>query len=410
MAETKIISFDEALADFQETAPSEIDFMKQPDSSFTSVINKVNAEVINKNDKEDLKEAEAEEEAEDNEKKEVASKGEVNKSKKDKISFSDVIKNLGEENEDGTIQNKSSFTFLNKLVEDKKLFLFEDKTDLSEYSDDELSELLEENIKKVSSDATESALTTLFEALPQELQIAVKYASDGGNNIKELFKALASTSEIKELRIGDDDEEIIRNYYRALEWEEEDINDKISSLLDHGEELLQKEAVKVKPKLDKMNDEIVQAQLVQQERVKEAHQKEMQSYFSNAEETIKKGSLGNLKLDKKTQISLYSGITQPTFTTRRGTPTNELGYLLEKYQYTEPNFEKIYKVLWLLKDEEDFFKKFGQNLKNNETENIVRRLKMDEGTGKQSINTAPTNASVPKIKTMQRPVSFLSGL
>lgn len=316
--------------------------------------------------------------------------------------------------EDKSNQNPTEsvlFNTVNKLVEEGKLFLFEDKQDIKDYSEEELIELFSSNDEHKINTAVEEQVKLYIENLPQEFQVAAKYFADGGKDVKGILKALSDTSDITSLEVGKNDEEIVRQYYRALEWEEEDIEDKLTTLSDAGKEFLQKEASKVKPKLDKMQQEIVEAQLQRQENIKELQQKEMQAYFNNAEEAIKKGSLSGIKLDKKTQISLYSGITQPSHTTRRGTPTNELGFLLEKYQYVEPDFEKMYKVLWLLKDEKDFFEKFGTLERNKEIEKTVRLLKTEQSK-KDSVTdmNLDNDKKEVKRKTINRPVNFLQGL
>jgi len=299
---------------------------------------------------------------------------------------------------------------ISKLVEEGSFFLFEDKQDISEYTEEELVDLLKANDEHKISTAVETQVDEFVKALPQELQFAVKYLSDGGQDVKGLLKALSSSNDVVSLELGKDDEDIIREYYSALEWNEDDINDKITALSDAGKEFLNKEAKQVKPKLDKMQEEVINSQLARQEKIKELQQQEMQTYFTNAEEAIKKGSLGAVKLDKKTQTSLYSGIVQPNYTTRRGTPTNELGYLLEKYQYVEPNFEKIYKALWLLKDEESFFEKYGTVEKNKEVEKIVRTLKTEQSKKEPSsvIEQQEKQKTVNTIKRQDRP--FLAGL
>lgn len=319
-----------------------------------------------------------------------------------------------EDEEDKSNQNPTEsvlFNTVNKLVEEGKLFLFEDKQDIKDYSEEELIELFSSNDEHKINTAVEEQVKSYIENLPQEFQVAAKYFADGGKDVKGILKALSDTSDITSLEVGKNDEEIVRQYYRALEWEEEDIEDKLTTLSDAGKEFLQKEASKVKPKLDKMQQEIVEAQLQRQENIKELQQKEMQAYFNNAEEAIKKGSLSGIKLDKKTQISLYSGITQPSHTTRRGTPTNELGFLLEKYQYVEPDFEKMYKVLWLLKDEKDFFEKFGTLERNKEIEKTVRLLKTEQSK-KDSVTdmNLDNDKKEVKRKTINRPVNFLQGL
>ena len=369
------ISFDEAVADFETVETKETpqpSFLEQSDN-FSDALK-------------------------DEKKEEEVIKDEID----------DILDNPEEQKEE---IKENKYEFLNKLVEDGSLFLFDDKQDLKEYTEEEIVDLLKANDEHKIKTAVETEIDGFYKALPEELQYAAKYIADGGKDIKGLLKALSHTTEIKELSIEEDSEDIVREYYRALEWTEEDIDDKISTLSEAGAEFVKKEASKVKPKLDKMQEEVIESQLIRQQKTKELQVKETENYINNATEVIQKGVLGNVKLDKKTQISLYGGITNPSYTTRRGTPTNELGYLLEKYQYVEPNFEKVYKALWLLKDEEAFFETFGREIKNKETEKIVRTLKTEQSKKDATTIVERQSPAVVKKSTIKRnDRPFLSGL
>lgn len=336
--------------------------------------------------------------------------------KEEKATFSDVVdiieKTPEEEKEKETNVSSEAplYSAMNKLIEKGNLFLFDDKQDLKDYTEDELIELLEANDKHKKENSVDTEISEFFDSLPEEIQYAAKYVADGGKDLKGLFKALAAKEEITSLDAKEDAELIIKNYYSALEWDDDDIKDKIQTLKDLGKDALEKESTKVKPKLDKMHEEVIQADLSRQEKIKESQMKEMQTYFDNAANTIKKGTIGDIKLDKKLQVDLYSGLTQANHKTRRGTPTNELGHLLEKYQYTEPDFEKMYKVLWLLKDENSFFEKFSSKEVNKSTEKIVRTLKTEQGK-KDASSTLEEQEQKANRKTIKRQApDFMSGL
>jgi hypothetical protein len=85
-----------------------------------------------------------------------------------------------------------------------------------------------------------------------------------------------------------------------------------------------------------------------------------------------------LKLDKKTQASLYSGLVQPQYPSVSGRPTNLLGHLLEKYQYVEPNYSLIAEALWLLSDPESYRSELKKQGKNSAVEQTVRQLKTEQ--------------------------------
>ena len=64
---------------------------------------------------------------------------------------------------------------------------------------------------------------------------------------------------------------------------------------------LEQKAKQFKPKLDRMQEEIVARQLAEQEAKKEQQAKQARAYQDNVYNTLATGELGGLKLDKKVQ-------------------------------------------------------------------------------------------------------------
>lgn len=325
----------------------------------------------------------------------------------------------GEDDDDETNNDGVPFrSALESLIKDEVLFPFDEDKKLSEYGTDDIKELIKANIEHRKTESLENEMAEFFESLPDEIKYAAEYVANGGTDLKSLFKALAATEEIKTLDTGNlkDRESIIREYYRAIEWGSEDeIAEEVNRIKELGDSELEKQAAKFKPKLEKMYDDITKQQLARQERARQLQEQEMTTYLENAQEAIKAGKIGDLALDKKTQVSLWAGLTQPTHQTRRGISTNELGHLLEKYQYTEPDFEKIYKVLWLLRDEKGFEEALAKKLKNEVVGQTVRVLKTEQGkrAGNATSETreTDTDATKPAKKVIQRkPINFMDGL
>lgn len=314
--------------------------------------------------------------------------------------------------------NSSLFKALEALTEEGVIFPFNEDKPLSDYTADDFKELVKANIDHHKKEALDTEIGEFFQSLPVELQYAAKYVADGGTDLKSLFKALAATEEIKNLDVKTQfgKESVIREYYRAIDWgTEEEITEELERLKEAGEPEVEKIANKFKPKLEKMQQDLTEQQLARQEKAKQAGEQEMNLYLDNAHEAIKAGKLGELQLDKKTQAALWTGLTQPTHQTRRGAVTNKLGHLLEKYQYTEPNFEKIYKVLWLLEDEKGFEEAMTKRAKSADASDTARILRTEQSkkisTGKQAIEDAASN--LLKKKKLERPgatPSFLQGL
>ena len=244
---------------------------------------------------------------------------------------------------------------VNKLIEAGKLVPFEDEKPMDEYTIKDYEELIEANFAEIESKVRAETPVEFFESLPEELQYAAKYVADGGQDLKGLFKVLAQAEEVRELDPSSerDQEQIVREYLRATNFgTAEDIVEEIDGWRDRGD--LESKANKFKPKLDKMQESVVAQKLAKQEQMKRQQQAASEAYMQNVYNTVAAADLNGIKLDKRTQNMIYTGLVQPSYPSISGKQTNLLGHLLEKYQYVEPNYNKIAKVLWLLADEEGY--------------------------------------------------------
>lgn len=293
-----------------------------------------------------------------------------------------------------------------KMIESEKIIPFDDGKPLEEYSAKDWEELIEANLEERANQIRKETPKQFFESLPQELQIAAKYVADGGKDLKGLFSTLAQTEEKKTLDISDerDQELIIRDYLQATGYGTiEEINEEIELWKDLGK--LEQQASKFKPKLDKMQEEIVATKLKEQEMRKKQQQQAAEQHMENVYNVLKDGTLGDIKLDKKTQNLLYNGLVQPNYPSVSGRNTNLLGHLLEKYQFVEPNYNIIAEALWLLSDPDSYKSKIMEKGSQKAVENTVRKLKIEESNKSNSslgVNNAEEQTGKVKPK-IQRP-------
>lgn len=268
---------------------------------------------------------------------------------------------------------------INKLIEEKKFVPFDDDKPLEEYTMKDYQELIEANLAEIETKIRQETPVEFFDSLPQELQYAAKYVADGGQDLKGLFKILSQSEEVRELNPSaeGDQEQIVREYLRATNFgTPEEIQEEIDSWKDRGD--LQAKALKFKPKLDAMQEKIVQGKLAQQEQMRQQQQEAAQQYMENVYNTVAVAEINGVKLDKKTQGLLYNGLVQPNYPSISGRATNLLGHLLEKYQYVEPNYPLIAEALWLLADPESYRSKVREQGKTEATEKTVRQLKTEQ--------------------------------
>lgn len=266
-----------------------------------------------------------------------------------------------------------------KLIEEGLIVPFEDEKPMEDYSVKDWKELLEANFQEREKKVRQETPKQFFESLPEELQYAAKYVADGGQDLKGLFQALAQVEEFREMNPQDpnDQEFIVRSYLRATGFgNDEEISEEISTWKDLGK--LEQQASKFKPKLDAMQESVVQQQLAQQEEMRAQQQEAAAAYVDNVYEALKTAEVNGLKLDRKTQAALYTGLVQPQYPSINGRPTNLLGHLLEKYQFVEPNYPLIAEALWLLSDPDSYRQNLVKQGKNQAVENTVRQLKTEQ--------------------------------
>lgn len=286
-----------------------------------------------------------------------------------------------------------------KLIEKGQIVPFDDDKPLEEYSIKDFEELFEANLADKENKIREETPIEFFDSLPEELQVAAKYVADGGDDLKGLFRILSEVEEHRQLdaSVPKDQETIIREYLRATNFgNEEEIDEEIFEWKDRGE--LQAKALKFKPKLDKMQEQVVSQKLAQQENFRKQQQAAAQKYMQNVYTTLSGSEINGIKMDKKTQGMLYTGLVQPNYPSISGKQTNMLGHLLEKYQYVEPRHDLIAEALWLLADPDGYKNKIRDQGKTAQVEKTVRQLKTEQA------KMASSTPVVEKEETSQRKI------
>lgn len=280
------------------------------------------------------------------------------------------------------------------LIKAGKIVPFDDEKPIEEYTTKDMEELLDANYADRENKLRKQVPAEFFDSLPEELQIAAKYHADGGQDMKGLFRALGETAEIQALDPTDPKnyEKIVRQFLTTTNFgTAEEIDEEITGLRDRDE--LEKKAAQFKPKLEKMQEAILGQKLAEQEQRQAQQTAAAKAYVGSVYKTLEAGELNGLKLDRKRQEELYSGLIQARYPSISGRPTNQLGHLLEKYQYVEPRHDLIAEALWLLSDPEGYKGKLREQGKNGQTEKTVRMLRTEEA------NKTPGSTIVEKEET-----------
>ena len=298
-----------------------------------------------------------------------------------------------------------------KMIEEGSLIPFDDYKPLEEYTTKDFRELFEANFQERENKIRQDTPREFFQSLPEELQYAAKYVADGGTDLKALFRTLAEVGEIRSLDPSNeyDQAEIARQYLYATNFgSSEEIEAEVEDWSELGR--LGQKAQQFKPKLDKMQEDIVNRQLAEQEYKKQQQAQQAKAYQDNVYNTLAVGELGGIKLDRKVQSQLYSGLVQPNYPSISGKPTNLLGHLLEKYQFVEPNHGLIAEALWLLSDPDSYRNKVRDQGAKQTVEKTVRQLKTEEARKMgSSIQDEPEQKRMPANR-QQRTISRQNNL
>jgi uncharacterized protein YggL (DUF469 family) len=277
--------------------------------------------------------------------------------------------------------------FLKKRIESKEMFAFDDYDESKQSLDDylislgekDIEDLWKANVDNLKQEVATNTPAEFFDSLPEELQYAAKYVMDGGQDLKGLFSALAQVEQVRDLDPTEtnDQEYIVRSYLQATNFGSADeIEEELTTWRDIG--ALEKKAKQFKPKLDAMQEKIVQYHVEQQEGMRQQQEQAANAYMQNVFEALRPAEINGLRLDKKTQAQLYTGLVQPQYPSISGRPTNLLGHLLEKYQFVEPNYPLIAEALWLLSNPDEYRGSLMKQGKTQAVEQTVKQLKTEQ--------------------------------
>lgn len=329
--------------------------------------------------------------------------GKEGKEKNKEVNLDDVIPSLSpdddNEGKDGSHKVYNNADIFKKLIEKKLIIPFEDDKPLEEYTEKDFIELMETNIEERSKDIETKVQEEFFSSLPKELQMATKYVVDGGTDLQGLFRTLLQSNQVQQLDANEPShqEHIARAYLHATNFgTSEIIEDQIREWYENG--TLEKRAKQFKPVIDKMQEEVVNKQLQEQEKFKQQQIEKRKAFIDNIANVLKAGELNGIKIDKKRQEMLFNEMTTTKYQARNGFPTNLFGKLLDDYQWGDkPRYDLIAEALWLLAEPEEYKKAIRESGKKEAAEEVVRKLKMAQESGE-------SNSSMPEDKSERRTI------
>lgn len=288
-------------------------------------------------------------------------------------------------------------TATKKLIEKGRLLPFEDDKKIEDYTTEDFEELIEANFEQFETKMGNKLPEQFFSQMPPEMQQAYEYIANGGQDLKGMFSALATSRETYELDITAEhgQKQAIRSYLQATGFgTPEEVEDEIYAYEDRGD--LEKKAKQFKPKLDAMQQQQVGQRVAEQERQSNLRKAQSQKYIESVYSTLEQGKLNGTDIDNKTQNMLYAGLVQSNYPSVSGKQTNMLGHLLEKYQWVEPRHDLIAEALWLLADPDGYKNQIAEGGKKEHDAAVLRKLKTEQSSKSAAATNAEEDAPVSR--------------
>jgi len=212
-----------------------------------------------------------------------------------------------EEEEEVETDEKVYVTAINELVDLGYSEVWEDFDENAPVTKETLTKFLEVNINK----KVEESFDSFFTSLSDYSQRLIKYDVNAkGENVDQFLRTLVEENQIKSLNAENeyDQEKILRQWYKNEDkFTSEEIDEKISELKDAG--LMEKEAKRIKPKLDLEAENIARQKEEEQKNLRELEKKVSEDYTQRVINVLKEGQIKGVKLNKEDLSQVYSFLT-----------------------------------------------------------------------------------------------------
>lgn len=247
-----------------------------------------------------------------------------------------------------------------------------------EISEETLIKLLEHNIEKQK----EEEFLGFIGERSELVQRIIKYDYDSkGKDLDSYLRTLVEETNIKSLDPANeyDQEKIIRQWYRTKEgFNNSEVEEKISELKDAG--LLEKEAKRIKPKLDDEAQRIAEEIEQQQAALKEMEDSAKSDFTERVLDSLKKGKVKDITLSKEEATQMYQILTsdevEVTIHGGKKTQMTPLEYLVFFNKYDKRgSIENLMLATLLMIKPEKFEEAYRKSAEKKEVETFVKQHK-----------------------------------
>lgn len=255
-----------------------------------------------------------------------------------------------------------------------------------------LTKLLEHNLEL----RDRKTLGDFVESVSPLTQRILSYDLNKGENLEGFLRTIIEENNIKSLKVENeyDREKIVRMWYNEEDYTPEEIEEKIEELKSNS--LLEKEASRVKPKLDARAEAIAKQEEESQASLRKMELQREEQFFNKVEELVSTGKVGNLNLSKETAQKVMTLLLLKDVKVRlpqgKEVKMNYLDAEIMRHKYSsQGNPELLIQAAYLLSDPEGFYKQFANAAKTEEVNKFTKEQKYLFATQSQ-----------PKVETKEK--------
>lgn len=282
------------------------------------------------------------------------------------------------ESADQNYETNPYLTTINNLV-DKGIIVepYEGFTEDTEPTQEVLLNFLEHNLEIRDRKVIEDFIGDIS---PLAQRILEYDLNSKGQNTESYLRTLIEENNIKSLNVENeyDQEKIMRLWLKDEDWTSDEIEEKIQDLKNSS--LLQKEASRVKPKLDARAEAIAKEEEEAQRMLRQIETKRKEDFFNRVESIIKTGKVDNLTIGREDAEKIMSLLLVDDVPVRlpegKELRMNYLEAEIFKHKYSSKgNPNLLIQVAYLLSNPEKFYKQFANAVQTKEVNEFVKSQK-----------------------------------
>lgn len=266
-------------------------------------------------------------------------------------------------------------TFFDKGIFDPEN-VYEGFSDDTEPSEEVLEKFIEHNFQLRDQKTLEEFVETISPKVQRILQFDL---NSKGEEIDSFLRVLIEEDSIKSLDFTNeyDQEKIVRMWYKES-FSNQEIDEKIEDLKTAG--LLEKEATKLKPKLDAKAEEIAKNKEEGQKYLAQMENQRKQIFYQKVEDEIKKGNIDGIPVSKEDAERMINLLYAEDVVVRlpegREIRMNGLEAEIFRHKYSNKgDIKLLLKAAYQLVNPEKFYNHFATSVKNKVTNEFVKNQK-----------------------------------